>query len=467
MSNLQVSKILIIDDDENIRRILQKILENSGAIINQCPSVREGIRLASDLIPHLIFLDINFPGESGFSFLAAKKAIATLDNCHVVMMSTEAFSANVKKSLKMGAHDFISKPLVNYVVMQKARKALLQKSLNSITISENHIFSCNCVIDYKAVAVKERMISLLSAVRFGDHEKISIIGESSARSGNSATWKTYRKIGESGTIYKGVYRSVVSLMGDNPPGDAINRSSLESYDEEDIVYKHRPRMFVLDDDQNFTQLIQYFYRRYGANVEVFSSIEEIKNALLKELPAVCILDLSIKYPNDVFSLIEYLKFNYPLLPMIVATKNTDEIAVKQAIELGADDYVYKPIRKDHLLHKVVRAIAKNDLAALDRVDLMSKKERKLSAGKLSFALKLQKVDELGMHLVSNSFLGTGTKINLESDEFVPVIGQRSVGMRIAKVGRDLALGKYCLYGKFTDLNSEKINKIFNYCGQRK
>ncbi|MFO7738612.1 MAG: sigma-54 dependent transcriptional regulator [Desulfatiglandaceae bacterium] len=101
--------ILIVDDEANILQSLEGILSDEGFEIIRAGSGREALTKIEEEIPDLVLLDIWMPGKDGLETLTdIKRAYPSLQ---VVMMSGHGTIETAVRATKMGAYDFIEKPL--------------------------------------------------------------------------------------------------------------------------------------------------------------------------------------------------------------------------------------------------------------------------------------------------------------------------------------------------------------------
>ncbi|MBF0531087.1 MAG: sigma-54-dependent Fis family transcriptional regulator [Deltaproteobacteria bacterium] len=101
--------ILVVDDEESIRQSLSGILMDEGFDVLTAGSGEEAIRLAEDEMPNLILLDIWLPGMDGIE--ALKYIKSEFPAIPVIMMSGHGTIETAVKATKLGAFDFIEKPL--------------------------------------------------------------------------------------------------------------------------------------------------------------------------------------------------------------------------------------------------------------------------------------------------------------------------------------------------------------------
>jgi two-component system nitrogen regulation response regulator NtrX len=120
-------QILIIDDEASIRSSLKGILEDEGFLAKTAETGEEGLELLKSQNVELVLLDIWLPGLSGIDVL--KKIKAMEDNPQVVMISGHGTIETAVTATKLGAHDFLEKPLSLEKVVLTVRNALRQKRL--------------------------------------------------------------------------------------------------------------------------------------------------------------------------------------------------------------------------------------------------------------------------------------------------------------------------------------------------
>lgn len=101
--------ILIVDDEETIRQALGGILVDEGYEILMAESGEQAIKVVEDELPSLVFLDIWLPGMDGLETLKAIKS--EYPSVCVIMMSGHGTIETAVKATKLGAFDFIEKPL--------------------------------------------------------------------------------------------------------------------------------------------------------------------------------------------------------------------------------------------------------------------------------------------------------------------------------------------------------------------
>ena len=121
------ARVLVVDDERNIRRTLAMVLEGEGYTVEDAGSAEEAlVRLASGGID-AVLLDVKLPGLSGIDALARLPAGSDVP---VIMISGHATIEDAVRATRLGAFDFLEKPLDRGRVLVSVRNALEKKALS-------------------------------------------------------------------------------------------------------------------------------------------------------------------------------------------------------------------------------------------------------------------------------------------------------------------------------------------------
>jgi two-component system response regulator AtoC len=120
-------RLLVIDDEENMRHMLSTVLGKAGYTIETASDGHEGLQMTEDASYDFILCDIKMPNMSGMDFLkAARDKIGTAT---VIMMSAYGTIDTAIEAMKLGAYDYISKPFKTDEVYLTLKKAEERESL--------------------------------------------------------------------------------------------------------------------------------------------------------------------------------------------------------------------------------------------------------------------------------------------------------------------------------------------------
>jgi DNA-binding response OmpR family regulator len=101
------ARILVIDDDAEIRDIARAILEPEGYEVQAATTGEQGLRLATEAPPDLILLDLMLPGLNG---LEVCRTIRRTSRVPIIMVTARAAAPEKVVGLEAGADDYLTKP---------------------------------------------------------------------------------------------------------------------------------------------------------------------------------------------------------------------------------------------------------------------------------------------------------------------------------------------------------------------
>jgi two-component system KDP operon response regulator KdpE len=130
------NEILVIDDELQIRKLLQITLESHGYNILQAATAKEGLVLASQKNPDLILLDLGLPDQNGHLTL---RNLREWSSTPLIILSVQDKEEDIIRALDNGANDYLVKPFRTGELLARIRTAL-----RDVNREEN-----NQVVSYK------------------------------------------------------------------------------------------------------------------------------------------------------------------------------------------------------------------------------------------------------------------------------------------------------------------------------
>src|SRR5215204_4509447 len=115
------AEILIIDDEPQIRKMLEITLQTNQYHVKQAASAKEGLAMAANHPPDLILLDLGLPDENGHLVLQKLRKWYTNP---VIILSVQKNEEDIIKALDNGANDYLSKPFRTGELLARIRSAL-------------------------------------------------------------------------------------------------------------------------------------------------------------------------------------------------------------------------------------------------------------------------------------------------------------------------------------------------------
>lgn len=104
-------RVLVVEDEYDLRQLAVWLLEAEGYEALQAADGDAGLKIASEQPLDLVLLDIRMPGRYGWDVLTAIKESQKLCDLPVIILTASADADNKSKAVKMGAADYLIKPI--------------------------------------------------------------------------------------------------------------------------------------------------------------------------------------------------------------------------------------------------------------------------------------------------------------------------------------------------------------------
>ncbi len=163
---MKKGRILIVDDQEEILESLGAILVDEGHEVLRAGDGQEALHIVQDDSPDVVFLDIWIPGIDGMQTL---KAIKRIDpSCSVVMMSGHGTIETAVKAIKLGATDYLEKPINLEDVLHIVQKSIADRLDGAKT------GQANPMSPGRLIGISPQAATLRKALGKAAHERVSL-----------------------------------------------------------------------------------------------------------------------------------------------------------------------------------------------------------------------------------------------------------------------------------------------------
>ena len=115
-------KVLVVDDEETVRMLLQRILQAAGYDVVTAADGKEALSVIADGDIDVVLLDIKMPGLSGIDVLG--KISTDWPNVCAIMVTAVADVQTAVAAMKLGAYDYITKPFDQGEMLRKIRQSI-------------------------------------------------------------------------------------------------------------------------------------------------------------------------------------------------------------------------------------------------------------------------------------------------------------------------------------------------------
>jgi len=140
------SKILIIDDDSDIRVLIEYTLKKEGFSVETAEDGESGIKKAESFLPDLIILDVMMPGIDGMETCELLRQNPTFNDTFICFLTARSEDYSQIAGFNSGADDYITKPVKPKVLVSRINGILRRKSIKNNS-SKAQIISKGLVID--------------------------------------------------------------------------------------------------------------------------------------------------------------------------------------------------------------------------------------------------------------------------------------------------------------------------------
>lgn len=121
---MKIGKLLIVDDEKNIRDLMQEIFEEEGYQVETAANGVQARQAWQTQMPDVIFLDIWMPDVDGITLLKEMQEADLLEHTKVIMMSGHGTIETAIEATKLGAYDFLEKPISLAKLIVSAERAI-------------------------------------------------------------------------------------------------------------------------------------------------------------------------------------------------------------------------------------------------------------------------------------------------------------------------------------------------------
>jgi CheY-like chemotaxis protein len=116
-------KVLVVDDEPNVRRLLDKIL-NKSFVVAEAEDGRQAIDMANSQKPDVILMDMMMPKMDGLTACHAIRNDPNTRLIPIIMVTAIGFELNIKLSQQMGANGYVTKPFSSEDLLNKIKEVL-------------------------------------------------------------------------------------------------------------------------------------------------------------------------------------------------------------------------------------------------------------------------------------------------------------------------------------------------------
>lgn len=226
----------------------------------------------------------------------------------------------------------------------------------------------------------------------------------------------------------------------------------------------RPGVLLIDDDPLFRKALEAVLPRMGLDVRAISDPAQFIPAARQFRSDLYLIDLQLGEFSG-FDLIRDLRAEDPKAVILVISGARDRESVVHALELGANDFILKPLDRTLLASKLSRYVDTDILK--DQRSLAVDPPEGRAPGKLAFETAIVALDELGIGLESRHLIPKGTVLKLKTD-LLKEIGTPLTETLVTVVSTsfDSEKGIYGAYAEFDEPPAVLTDALRRWLGQK-
>ena len=143
------NKILIVDDEDSIRELLEMVLQANGfSNIKMAADGEVALQITEEWHPDVILLDLMLPKIDGLTICRKIRSNPSLATIPIIILSAKSEESDIVLGLEIGANDYITKPFSNKIVIARIRNQLRNSYKNSNIIYYEKLFNTICGIRF-------------------------------------------------------------------------------------------------------------------------------------------------------------------------------------------------------------------------------------------------------------------------------------------------------------------------------
>jgi two-component system chemotaxis response regulator CheY len=229
-----------------------------------------------------------------------------------------------------------------------------------------------------------------------------------------------------------------------------------------------PLVYIVDDEESFNALLTLVLKRYGIKSETFQSSKAVLKKVKTHPPDLCIVDLNLGPHEKGYDLIAGLRqLGNPNMPIIICSSDKERQVISHALEMGANDYLIKPLDREVLTAKLLQYIKTTELGFSETDSTGGVFMQTEIETHLDLNPKLAQVEESGVTLISKHLILKGTVVTLEG-EIIKEISGRDRPLMVTIVSSELNPGEehYTAYLEFDSTDKQLLENARAWLSKR-
>jgi len=214
----------------------------------------------------------------------------------------------------------------------------------------------------------------------------------------------------------------------------------------------------LDDDPDFNNILRVILKKEGFKLKSATTPEEFAKLINKEPPLLCLVDINLDVAMGAgYQMIQAMRNRLGFeLPILVISRRASQEDIGRALELGANDFIPKPIDDTYLIQKINQYLPRENFKPLPYF----KVSQKDWPCEVSFNLEIYSLSEFGITFTSNHFLSKGTYLQVDGEFVRDLTGeQRPLKLSIHNSWIDEKSHRFMAFSEFNGEDIQLLSSV--------
>lgn len=178
------------------------------------------------------------------------------------------------------------------------------------------------------------------------------------------------------------------------------------------------RILMIDDDPTAIAFMQVIAKRFQIELLATDQPEKFLSLIDLENPDACLVDLDIYEAGSGFELIRSARRSHPSLPLCVLSGRSDGQSISHALEMGASDFLVKPVDPEIFASKMRRFVSNSAMKDAQLTYFPAQGDCSML---IELEFKLTAIDEFGITLIGPHLLTKGIQVSIESPVLTDIL----------------------------------------------
>ncbi|MGE0614943.1 MAG: response regulator [Bacteriovoracia bacterium] len=184
----------------------------------------------------------------------------------------------------------------------------------------------------------------------------------------------------------------------------------------------RPLALIVDDQPDHSAILAAVLKKFGIDSQAVTTAKAFVEKLQELRPTLCFVDLNLDTFGVGFKIIEAVRKAMGAGPILIVVSGvSDQKATAHAMEIGANDFIVKPLDRDVLASKISRYVKTEELLAAQPT--LFPVPDGGSPATVHFEMAVQEVEEFGLRLACNHLLTKGLALHLDGALIQEITGR--------------------------------------------